>query len=156
MSSPRELKYYLSLPYTIQLTREGDAWFAEIAELPGCMTQGDSAAEAVEMIQDAMAGWIEIALADGTPVPEPRRVDEYSGKFVLRVPRSLHRDLVRAAEREGVSLNQLALVALARAVGPAAQPAREGQQAVRRSVAHAAPVLHVAAEQEPGYGDKAE
>jgi len=147
-----------------QLTREGDAWFAEIAELPGCMTQGDSAAEAVEMIQDAMAGWIEIALEDGNPVPEPRPMDTYSGKFVVRVPHSLHRDLVRAAEREGVSLNQFALVALVRAVGPvsrgavgpAAPPALEEHQAIRRSFAHAAPLLHVAAEEEPGYGDKAE
>jgi predicted HicB family RNase H-like nuclease len=116
------------------------------------MTQGDSVAEAVEMIQDAMAGWIEIALADGTPVPEPRRMDEYSGKFVVRVPSSLHRDLVRAAEREGVSLNQFAVVALARAVGPAAPP-REEQHPVRRSLAHEARLLHVAAEQEPSYGD---
>jgi len=147
-----------------QLTREGDAWFAEIAELPGCMTQGDSAAEAVEMIQDAMAGWIEIALEDGKPVPEPRSMDTYSGKFVLRVPHSLHRDLVRAAEREGVSLNQFAVVALARAVGPVERgaigpvsrgaigpvaPSPEGQPAVRRPVSHAAPRLHVAAEEEP-------
>jgi len=153
MSNSRDLQHYLALPYTIQLTREGDAWFAEIAELPGCMTQGDSAAEAVEMIQDAMAGWIEIALEDGNPVPEPRPMDTYSGKFVLRVPHSLHRDLVRAAEREGVSLNQFAVVALARAVGPVA-PSPEVQPAVRRPVSHAAPRLHVAAEEEPRYGDE--
>jgi antitoxin HicB len=41
----------------------------------------------------------------------------YSGRFVVRIPPSLHRDLVRAAAEEGVSLNQLAAVALARAVG---------------------------------------
>jgi predicted HicB family RNase H-like nuclease len=33
------------------------------------------------------------------------------------VPRSLHRDLARAAKQEGVSLNQFVNVALARAVG---------------------------------------
>ena len=124
------------------------------------MTQGDSVAEAVEMIQDAMAGWIEIALEDGNPVPEPRPMDTYSGKFVVRVPHSLHRDLVRAAEREGVSLNQFALVALVRAVGPVsrgavgpAAPPREEQHPVRRSLAHEARLLHVAAEQEPSCGD---
>ena len=155
MTSLKDLKHYLSLPYTIQLTREAHGWFAEIAELPGCMTQGNSSAEAVEMIQDAMAGWIEIALEDGRSVPEPRSMDDYSGKFVVRVPHSLHRDIVRAAEREGVSLNQFAVVALARAVGSAAPP-REEQQAVTRSFAHAAPLLHLAAEEQPGYGDKAE
>ena len=41
----------------------------------------------------------------------------YSGRFVVRIPPSLHRDLVRAAAEERVSLNQLAAVALARAVG---------------------------------------
>ena len=42
---------------------------------------------------------------------------EYSGKVNLRMPRSLHRDLARRAEEEGVSLNQFMVVALARAVG---------------------------------------
>ena len=69
------------------------------------------------MIQDAMAGWIEIALADGHPVPEPRSSDEFSGKFVVRVSKSLHRDLVDAAAREEVSLNQFIATELARAVG---------------------------------------
>ena len=47
------------------------------------------------MIRDAMRGWLEVALEDGIPVPEPRPLEAYSGKFVARVPRSLHRDLVR-------------------------------------------------------------
>jgi hypothetical protein len=47
------------------------------------------------------------------PIPEPRPEEEYSGKFVVRVPRSLHRELVETAEREGVSLNQYINVALA-------------------------------------------
>ena len=48
-----------------------------------------------------------------------RKNDEkaYSGKVNLRMPRSLHRDLARRAEEEGVSLNQFMVVALARAVG---------------------------------------
>lgn len=41
----------------------------------------------------------------------------YSGKVNLRMPKGLHRDLVRRAEEEGVSLNQFMVVALARAVG---------------------------------------
>lgn len=73
------------------------------------------------------------------------------------------------AEREGVSLNQFALVALARAVGPVecgaggpvecgaigpAAPSPEGQPAVRRPVSHAVPRLHAAAEEGPRYGDE--
>lgn len=106
----KDVDYYLSLPYTIEVMREpdegdGEAWFARVVELPGCMTEADSFAELGEMIQDAMAAWIDVALEDGQPIPEPRPVDGYSGKFVVRVSRSLHRDLVQTAEREGVSLN---------------------------------------------------
>jgi predicted HicB family RNase H-like nuclease len=39
--------------------------------------------------------------------------EEYSGKFVVRVPKFLHAALAAEAEREGVSLNQLVVVKLA-------------------------------------------
>jgi antitoxin HicB len=118
MSNEKDLNYYLSLPYTFELIREDETtWFARVVELPGCITEGDSREDAIAMIQDAMAGWIEIALADGHPIPEPRSSDEFSGKFVVRVSKSLHRDLVDAAAREEVSLNQFIATELARAVG---------------------------------------
>ncbi len=114
----KTLEYYKSLPYTIELTSDPDGgWFIAIRELPGCMSQGDTPEEALAMIQDALEGWLAVALEDGMPIPEPRALDEYSGKFVVRVPRSLHRDLVQVAESEGVSLNQYINVALARVVG---------------------------------------
>lgn len=125
----KDLAYYLTLPYTIELVREEDAtWFARVVELPGCLSAGDSAEDAAGMIQEAMAGWIELALGDGQSIPEPKPREEYSGKFVVRVPRSLHRDLVEAAAKEQVSLNQYIATELARAVGrPAAQPAAIGR-----------------------------
>jgi antitoxin HicB len=55
---------------------------------------------------------------DSVPQPAPQDAGAgYSGRFVIRIPPSLHRDLVRRAQEEGVSLNQFAAVALARAVG---------------------------------------
>ena len=63
------IDYYLSLPYTIELIREDETtWFARVVELPGCMTEGDSAPDAVAMIQDAMAGWIELAMHEDAPI----------------------------------------------------------------------------------------
>ena len=58
-------------------------------------------------------------LEDGVPVPEPRKAEEYSGKFVVRVPRSLHRQLATVAERDGASLNTYVNTTLAQAVGVA-------------------------------------
>lgn len=116
----KTIEYYLGLPYTIELQHDEEGWFARVKELPGCMSQGDTAEEAAAMIQDAMRSWLEVALEDGVPIPEPRPEEEYSGKFVVRVPRSLHRKLVEAADREGVSLNQYINVALAHATGQAA------------------------------------
>jgi len=118
MSVEKTLDYYLQLPYTFALTPDPDgSWFVQVREFPGCMSQGDTPEDALAMIRDALRGWLEVALADGDTIPEPRSLDAYSGRFVLRMPRSLHRDLVEIAEREGTSLNQYINVVLARAVG---------------------------------------
>ena len=116
----KNVNYYLSLPYTLKVVREDEnTWFARVEELSGCITEAGSAEEATEMILDAMAAWIEIALEDGYPIPEPRSDEAFSGKFVVRVPRSLHRDLVGMAAQEGASLNQYINTELARSVGRA-------------------------------------
>lgn len=111
---------YLKLPYTIEVMRddtgEQKAWFAKVLELPGCMTQADTFEELQAMIEDAMRAWIGTALEDGEPIPEPRGNEAYSGRFVVRLPRSLHRQLSAAAQRDGVSLNTFVNVALAQAV----------------------------------------
>ncbi len=113
----KNLEYYMSLPYTIEMNQNPDGtWFVRVKELRGCMSHGDTPDEAAAMIREAMELWLEVSLERGLPIPEPRAKDDYSGKFVVRVPRSLHRELVEAAEAEGVSLNQYINVALARAV----------------------------------------
>ena len=71
----------------------------------------------VELIEDAKAGWLELALEDGDPIPEPTFPEqEYSGRFTVRLPRSLHRQLAEQAKKNGVSLNQFVNVTLAQAV----------------------------------------
>ena len=112
----KNLEYYMNLPYTIEMIFDPDhKWFVRVKELPGCMSQGEDPNDAIEMIQDAMRAWIDISIEDGDAIPEPAPDEDYSGKFVVRLPRSLHRQLVETAEREGVSLNQFVNVALARA-----------------------------------------
>jgi antitoxin HicB len=125
----KTVEYYMGLAYTIELWRAPEGgWVIQVKELPGCVSQGETAEEALAMIQDAMRGWLEVALEMDDAIPEPRPEEGYSGKFVVRVPRSLHRALVEEADRDGASLNQYINVALARAVGrPAASQAAEAE-----------------------------
>jgi antitoxin HicB len=120
------VEQYLKLPYHVEIVRDEDeenpGYVARVVELAGCITQGDTFEELGEMIEDAMRSWIEVALKEGTPIPKPLPDEAYSGKFMTRVPRSLHRQIAQAAEREGVSLNQFVNVALANAVGQRAAP----------------------------------
>jgi antitoxin HicB len=117
----KTIEEYLSLPYKIEVFRDDDeenpGWVARVVELPGCITQGDTFEELGEMIVDAMRGWIETAIADSEEVPEPRQEESYSGKFVVRVPKSLHRELSECAGRDGVSLNLFVSTALGKTVG---------------------------------------
>lgn len=116
------LEEYLELPYAIVVVHDVDengdsGWIAEVEELPGCISQGRTPQEALERVREAMRDWIAVAMEDGVVIPEPRVSADYSGRFVVRVPASLHADLVRTADREGVSLNQFVTGALAGAVG---------------------------------------
>jgi predicted HicB family RNase H-like nuclease len=61
-----------------------------------------------------MEGWIETRLSKCFDVPTPINGEDYSGKFVVRIPKSLHPRLVMEADKEGVSLNQFALYKLSR------------------------------------------
>ena len=108
---------YVNLPYPVEVKRTEQGYFARVPDLPGCMTWADTFEELGPMIEDAKLAWIEDAIEDGDPVPVPRDVGEFSGKVNLRMPKSLHRDLVYRAEAEGVSLNQYMTTALARSVG---------------------------------------
>ena len=65
------------------------------------------------MLEEAKQDWLSAALEDGVEIPEPQSQEEYSGRFNLRIPKSLHRALAISAKREGVSLNQLVTAILA-------------------------------------------
>jgi antitoxin HicB len=112
---------YLDRPYHVILTRdethEGQTgFFAEVEELPGVWSQGQTAQEAFANLQDAMKGWLSVALEDGLEIPEPLSSSDFSGRFNVRLPQSLHAELSRQASREGVSLNQFVTGVLAGSV----------------------------------------
>lgn len=105
----------IPIPDRDEVGNEG--FVAEVEELPGGYSQGRTVEEAYRKVHDATAGWISIALADGQAVPERRESSVFSGKFVVRPPKTLHGELVRDAEWEDVSLNQFVSSALAGAIG---------------------------------------
>ena len=41
-----------------------------VPSLPGCISYGNTFEQAIEMIKDAMAGWLEVARKEGIPIPE--------------------------------------------------------------------------------------
>jgi antitoxin HicB len=117
MESQKDLSYYLSLPYTFQVRRiEEDnevRYWANVKELDGCHTPANSFEEALNELQVVLEMYIETKLEHGDSIPEP--VDqEYSGKFNVRVPKTLHKHLAKMAEEEGVSLNQYVLYKLSK------------------------------------------
>ena len=88
---------YLKRPYQRVLIPDPEkgGYTAKIAEFPGCVTEGDTAAKALKRLEDVAESWIEAVLDMGQAVPEPMAEQKYSGKLMLRLSRSLHR---RAAE----------------------------------------------------------
>ena len=87
-----------------------------VPELPGCMADGETIEQAVAEAQDAFLAWAMAERQDKGDLPAPKA---YSGQFVLRIPKSLHRRLATRAAAEGVSLNQLAATYLAEGLGKA-------------------------------------
>ncbi len=110
---------YLKLPYKISIQEindeSGHYFFATVEELPGCMSDGKTVEEAYKNVHEAMELHISEMIAENMKVPMPiaSEKEEYSGKFVVRIPKTLHRSLALRAQKEGVSLNQYALFKLA-------------------------------------------
>lgn len=111
------LREYLERPYRLELrgTPE-DGYLAMAPELPGCMTVGETSDEALRLLHEAMAAWLEAVIVAGDPIPEPDE-NRYSGRMLLRMPKSLHAQLAEQAKRENVSINQLTMMLLARDLG---------------------------------------
>ncbi len=106
----KDLKYYLSLkyPHTVEEYEEdGKAYISlEIPELPGCGAWGETYGEALVRLNESKELWIEESLKRGLSVPEPVSEEDFSGKFLLRIPVLLHMGLAKQAKANKLSLNQ--------------------------------------------------
>jgi antitoxin HicB len=118
-TSDRQVKELLRQPYARVILPESDGSFrGEIIEFPGCIAAGDTAGETLLNLEEAATSWLLAALDLGQNIPEPiENSNDYSGRFVLRLPKSLHKKAALTAEREGTSLNQFIVYSLAETIG---------------------------------------
>ena len=114
----KTIEYYKNLPYNFMIQHIQDEsvsyYYVKVLKLVDCYSTENSYEEVWKDLQEAMEGYIETKLENGFDVPEPVSTEDYSGKFVIRLPKSLHFRLAVEAEKEGVSLNQYALYKLSK------------------------------------------
>lgn len=102
---------------------DGGGFLITFPDLPGCMSDGETEAEAVENGRDAFNAVVSALHDMGREIPAPSfspddtAVPSVSGKFVARVPKSIHAKLASRAKAEGVSLNTLVLAFIAEGLG---------------------------------------
>lgn len=110
----KTLTDYMKIPYRMEIIEdlEEGGFVASYPDLPGCLSCGDTIAEAAANLLDAKKAWLETALADNVTIPIPLTDDDYSGQFKLRIPKSLHRKLAEHSKEEGISMNQYCLYLL--------------------------------------------
>lgn len=114
----QRLETYLKKPYSrVLIPNDNGTYSAEILEFPGCFAEGNSPDEAIRNLEESAMSWIEANWEQGLDIPEPAMNQGYSGKVALRLPRSLHRQGARMAERDGTSLNQFLVTAIAARLG---------------------------------------
>ncbi len=89
----KTLNDYMAMSYRMEIVEDQDegGFVVSCPDLPGCITCGETIESAVENALDAKRSWLEAALVDGIKIHEPDNLEEYSGQFKLRIPRSLHR-----------------------------------------------------------------
>ncbi len=118
----KTLQYYLDLNYPIEIRKipeeEGGGYSASIPFLGkyAFVGDGETIDEALTSLENIKSYLFEKYLQEGIPIPEPPEEEEkgYSGKFVLRVPKELHRFLAIEAKKNGTTLNQYCLYLLTR------------------------------------------
>jgi predicted HicB family RNase H-like nuclease len=95
--------------YTYRVTwSEDDSQYVGLcAEFPSLSWLASSPEEALRGIRRVVASAVKDMKTNREPVPEPLWSRQYSGKFMVRVPPEVHRQLAIEAAEEDISLNRL-------------------------------------------------
>lgn len=112
----KTLDDYLAMSYRMEIVEDKDegGFVVTYPDLPGCITCGETIESAVANATDAKKAWMKAALEEGIKIQEPDSLENYSGQFKLRIPRSLHKTLAEHSKREGISMNQYCVYLLSK------------------------------------------
>ncbi len=102
----KESDHYLKI---VEWSQEDNCY---VGTCPGLMlggVHGENEAEVYKELCDVVEEWIEVYKKDGEELPETTAGKDYSGRFVLRVGKNIHKELAISALREGKSLNSFCL-----------------------------------------------
>ena len=98
-------------------TEEGGGYLISFPDFAECISDGETVDEAIESGRDALKATIAALKAKRLPIPAANSGGVASGKFVARVPKTVHAQLATRARAEGVSLNALVLTFIAQGLG---------------------------------------
>jgi len=112
----KKIDDYLKLNYRIEVVKDEleDGYVISIPQLKGCITTAETIEEGMMMIEDAKKEWLKVAIEDGLDIPKPVDVNNFSGQFKLRMPKTLHKELMGKSKMEGISMNQYCVYLLSK------------------------------------------
>jgi predicted HicB family RNase H-like nuclease len=99
--------------YRVTWSEDDNEYVGLCAEFPSLSWLASSQQSALKGISSLVADVIADMKKSREPIPEPLAGKQFSGKFVVRVPPDVHRNLAVEAAEAGVSLNRLASAKLA-------------------------------------------
>jgi len=94
--------------YRVTWSEEDHEHVGLCAEFPSLSWLAPSPEAALRGIRTVVAEAVKAMQANGEAIPEPLALRHFSGKFMVRVPPEVHRQLAVEAAEAGVSLNRLA------------------------------------------------
>lgn len=98
---------------------DGGGYLISFPDFAECLSDGETIEEAITNGRDALKATIAALKEKKLPIPGPNSGGVASGKFVARVPKTVHAQLATRARAEGVSLNTLVLTFIAQGLGGA-------------------------------------
>ncbi|MBI4828595.1 MAG: type II toxin-antitoxin system HicB family antitoxin [Nitrospinae bacterium] len=93
--------------YRVSWSREDGEYVGVCLEFPSLSWLAKSPEGALRGIRKVAGGAVEDMRKTGEAIPQPLSAKKFSGKFMVRVPPEIHRQLTIQATEAGVSLNRL-------------------------------------------------